>query len=77
MLRSTSGRLGVTFRRNGLRLLFVAGFATMVDYFVVAAGFITAGHYHHHRLELGVCRKQHRLRLNSQVLIYILYFTFL
>jgi hypothetical protein len=71
MLWSTSGRLGVTFHRNGLRLLFVAGFATMADYFIVAAGFITAGHHHHHRLELGVRREQHRLHLNSQFPIHI------
>jgi hypothetical protein len=52
MLRSTSDRLCVAFVATAIDYSIVAGFAAMEDYFVVATGFITAGHLLHRRLEL-------------------------
>jgi hypothetical protein len=46
------GRLRVAFVATAIDYSIVAGFAAMEDYFVVATGFITAGHLLHRRLEL-------------------------
>jgi hypothetical protein len=45
-------RLCVAFVATAIDYSIVAGFAAMEDYFVVATGFITAGHLLHRRLEL-------------------------